>query len=222
MVQNLPASARDVRDAGLIPGSERSPGGWHSNLPQYSCLENPMDRGDWWATVHGVTQSQTWLKWLSTQARIWAMAVISYMTILSPPLSNCFLNNHLLVIISNNQFFTYQSGLLGVRTQILSCHSPTQDFWCFLMHLKHNPKKKKNIIQAPDPGHEPIPLGPLAPLSCLTFHSYSSSPPITLSSPHTVFKHTTMASTQRAACILLSLPHILNLVLARLAFSSSF
>ena len=68
-----------------------------------------MARGAWRATVHGVTQSQTRLKGPTTQARIWAMVTISYMTYLLPPLSNCFLNNQLLVIISNNQFFTYQS-----------------------------------------------------------------------------------------------------------------
>ena len=41
-------------DAALIPGSERSPGGGHGNPLQYSCLENPTDRGAWWATLHGV------------------------------------------------------------------------------------------------------------------------------------------------------------------------
>jgi len=46
-------------DPGLIPGSGRSPGGGHSNPLQYSCLENPVDRGAWWATVHGVTKSPT-------------------------------------------------------------------------------------------------------------------------------------------------------------------
>ena len=56
-----------VWSLGLIPGSERSPGGGHSNPLQYSCLENPMDRRAWWATVHRVAKSQTWLKWLSTQ-----------------------------------------------------------------------------------------------------------------------------------------------------------
>ena len=59
MVQNLPASAGDVRDLGLIPGSGRSPGGGHSSPLQSSSLENPMDRGAWWATVRGVTKSQT-------------------------------------------------------------------------------------------------------------------------------------------------------------------
>ena len=47
---------------GSIPGLRRSPGGGHSNPLQYSCLENPMDRGAWWATVHRVVKSQTRLK----------------------------------------------------------------------------------------------------------------------------------------------------------------
>ena len=62
MVKNLPASAGDVRDVGLIPGLGRSPGGGHSNPLQYSCLENPMDRGAWQATVHRIAKSQTQLK----------------------------------------------------------------------------------------------------------------------------------------------------------------
>ena len=51
-------------DPGLVPGSERSPGGGHGTPLQSSCLENPMDGGAWQAAVHGVIQSQTWLKWL--------------------------------------------------------------------------------------------------------------------------------------------------------------
>ena len=46
-------------DAGLIPGSGRSSGGGNSNSLQYSCLDNPMDRGAWWATVYGVAKSWT-------------------------------------------------------------------------------------------------------------------------------------------------------------------
>ena len=49
-------SACNARDLGLIPGSGRSPGGGHGNPLQYSCLENPMDRGAWLATVHGVAR----------------------------------------------------------------------------------------------------------------------------------------------------------------------
>ena len=53
VVKNLPANAGDARDTGLIPGSRKPLGGVNGNPLQYSCLENPMDRGAWWATVHG-------------------------------------------------------------------------------------------------------------------------------------------------------------------------
>ena len=58
VVKNPPASAGDARDMGLIPELGRSLGGGHGNPLQYSCLENSMDRGAWWATVHGVAQSR--------------------------------------------------------------------------------------------------------------------------------------------------------------------
>ena len=57
MVKNLPANAGESRDSGLIPGSRRSPGGGHTDPLQCSLLENPMDRGAWWATVHRVTKT---------------------------------------------------------------------------------------------------------------------------------------------------------------------
>ena len=56
MVKNLSANAGDTGDLGSIPGSGKSPGVGHGHLLQYSCLENPVDRGAWWATVHGVTK----------------------------------------------------------------------------------------------------------------------------------------------------------------------
>ena len=58
VVKNLPANAGDPS---MIPGLGRSPGGGHGNPLQCSCLKNPMDRRAWWATVHGVTKSQTQL-----------------------------------------------------------------------------------------------------------------------------------------------------------------
>ena len=58
VVKNMPANAGDARDTGLTPGSGRSPRRRHGNPLQYSCLENPMNRGAWWATVLGVTKSQ--------------------------------------------------------------------------------------------------------------------------------------------------------------------
>ena len=56
MVKNPPANAGDSGDAGLIPGSGRSPGGGNGNPLQYSCLGNPMGREAWWATIHEVTE----------------------------------------------------------------------------------------------------------------------------------------------------------------------
>ena len=57
VVKNMPANAGDVRDTDSIPGSGRSPGEENGNPLQCFCLENPMDRGTWWATVHRVTGS---------------------------------------------------------------------------------------------------------------------------------------------------------------------
>ena len=68
VVKNLPANAGDIRDTGSIPGSERSPGEGNGNPLQYFCLENPMDRGAWWATVNEVTHSQTQLSDLAAAA----------------------------------------------------------------------------------------------------------------------------------------------------------
>ena len=59
VVKNLPANAGGARDMGSIPASGRSPGIGNGNPLQYSCLGNPMDRGAWWATVHGVAKSWT-------------------------------------------------------------------------------------------------------------------------------------------------------------------
>ena len=58
-IKNPPANSRGIKDVGLIPGSERSSGGGHGNPLQYSFLENPMDRGAWWATVCRVAKSWT-------------------------------------------------------------------------------------------------------------------------------------------------------------------
>ena len=68
MVKNPPASAGDVRDVGLIPGSGRSPGGGHGHPFHYSCLEDPTGRRAWRAVVHRVTQRWTQLKHLSMRA----------------------------------------------------------------------------------------------------------------------------------------------------------
>ena len=72
VVKNHPANAEDM---GSIPGLGKYPGGGHGNPFHYSCLENPMDRGGWRATVHGVTESQTQLEQLSTHTRIWQQEI---------------------------------------------------------------------------------------------------------------------------------------------------
>ena len=64
------SNAGNVRDMNLIPGLGRFPGEGHGNPLQYSCLENPLDRGAWWATVHRIAKSWTWPKWLSTHTQM--------------------------------------------------------------------------------------------------------------------------------------------------------
>ena len=74
VVKNTAANAGDIRDAGMTPGSGRSPAGGHGNPLQYSCVEDPMHRGAWRAIVQWVEKSRTRLKRLSTHAlRRWAL-----------------------------------------------------------------------------------------------------------------------------------------------------
>ena len=70
MVKNPPANAADVGDTGFIPGSGRSPGGGNGTPLQHSCLENPMDRGAWQATVYGVTEVLDTAERLSMHTRV--------------------------------------------------------------------------------------------------------------------------------------------------------
>ena len=78
VVTNPPANAEDRRDEGSIPGLGRSPGEGNGNPFQYSCLEHPMDKGAWWATVHNVAKSQTQLQRLSTHARVLVVAYVIF------------------------------------------------------------------------------------------------------------------------------------------------
>ena len=80
VVNNSPANAGGIRDAGSIPGSGRSPGGWQGNPLQYFCLENPTDRGAWWATVHSVTELDTTEETWHTRTCIYSIYMyISYL-----------------------------------------------------------------------------------------------------------------------------------------------
>ena len=102
VVKTLPANAGDLNDTGLIPGSGWSPRGGHGNPLQY-CLENPLDQGAWWATVHKVSGSETWLKRLTVHAHqitVCAQHIIiplllyrqsmSFFTILLLPIFLCY------------------------------------------------------------------------------------------------------------------------------------
>ena len=94
VVNNLPANAGDVRDAGLIPGLGRSPGRGHGNLFQYSCLKNSIDSG-----VHGVAQSRTRLKQLSTAHKHGCFGLGCYSK-----------TPHVGWLVNNRNLFSYSSG----------------------------------------------------------------------------------------------------------------
>ena len=74
IIKNPPSTVGDARHMSLIPGSGRSPGVGNGNMIQYSCLENPMDRGAWWAAVHRVAKSQTLLRNLAHTHTIHAVS----------------------------------------------------------------------------------------------------------------------------------------------------
>ena len=111
VVRNLPANAGDVRDVGRIPGSGRSPGGWHGNTLQDSYMENPMDRGDWQADVHRVAQSQTRLSRHSCTWQIWNIFLVS----LGKLLKDVNGRFYLYLSISNYSF----SVILGLKNRLL-------------------------------------------------------------------------------------------------------
>ena len=70
VVKNLPANAGDARDVGLIPGSRKPLGVGNGNPLQYACLENPMDRGAWWAIVHGGHKESDLTEHMCVRARV--------------------------------------------------------------------------------------------------------------------------------------------------------
>ena len=85
------ANAGDVRNRSSIPKSGRFPGGGHESPLQYSCLENPMDRGTWWAIVYRGAKSRTWLKQLSTLARskvLWSDTLVMWASLAAQTIKN--------------------------------------------------------------------------------------------------------------------------------------
>ena len=114
MVKNLPANAGDIRDAGSIPGSGRSPGGGHGNPLQYSSLENSTDREAWQAIVHWAAKSWTRLKRLST-------AQHTYIYTHTDLSSTCFLGSMVSFLLSSLFVFFGHTG------QLWDLSSPTRD-----------------------------------------------------------------------------------------------
>ena len=114
VVKISPVNAGGVRDVGLIPGWERSPGGGCGKWLHYSCLENPMDRGAWRAIVHEVSRCWTWLKWLSMQACTGTRTCRSLRLLFR----NSIGNGSLLVSPSNSFHFG-----VGFYFAFINCHA---------------------------------------------------------------------------------------------------
>ena len=157
LVKNPLPNAADVRDTGLIPGSGRSPGGGHGNPLQYSCLENSMDGGAWWATVHGLAKSRTQLsdfqfRPVHSRSRVWLFAtpwtapcqaslfltnsrsLLKLMSIESMmPFNRLILCHSLFLIPSTFQVLTtiYLSSLDTLLLQYLK----SQKMFCLMMEL---------------------------------------------------------------------------------------
>ena len=128
-VKNLPANAGDARDAGSIPESERSPGVGHGNLLLYSCLENPMDKGPWWLTVHGVTKTQL-SNWAQTSTHIQFSVKIP----LQSPKYNYYLSPYVVSHLLYAEFFW----------QLFTCsHSFSPSHTSFCSTCYENTRKKR-------------------------------------------------------------------------------
>ena len=121
LVKNPPAKGEYITTVGWIPGSGRSPGEGHGNLPQYSCLENPMDRGASQATVHGVTKSWTWMKRLSTHPQQWAVKHLVYFLLLLPLISSaCWFQSEISFLVF---------ALIHFRFLFLDLSTLNEIFW---------------------------------------------------------------------------------------------
>ena len=119
-------------DAGLTPGSERSPGRGHGDPFQYSFLENPMDRGAWWATVHQVAKSGTLLKWLSTHST-WHQIIFIF--ILFFPFSQPFFHFRK-AVISGNSFCFYHHEFLDFLYRLKIFSIKWRWYFIFLCYVQ--------------------------------------------------------------------------------------
>ena len=108
MVKNLPANAGDTGDLGFIPGSGRSPGGGNGTPFRYSCLENPMDRGAWWATGLGVANSWTRLSTLTHTHKPSVLSCHGYSSVFIKPtnMTMILVDSHLLMVSKMRDYET--------------------------------------------------------------------------------------------------------------------
>ena len=163
VVKNLPANAEDIRVAGSISGLRRSLGGRYGNPLQYSCLENPMDRGAWWAVARWVAKSGTWLKWLSIQTQNNCTYLISHKAIDIYIHNNFYLERNSTLVSAVNQWqvsafsplspehdklqfrrmtpFCNQSlwGALSVPLTYSCAENPLEKLSLYLLVLYHDP-----------------------------------------------------------------------------------
>ena len=117
----------DVGDMGSVPGLGRSPGGGHGSPPLYSGLENPIDRGAWWAAVHGVSESGTGLKRLSMRASIpypvpsltWA-AIVTCLILLFAGVQNVMFGAHV------DCFLSFSPSAMVLRSTHDALYTPSQ------------------------------------------------------------------------------------------------
>ena len=149
-----------------IPGLERSPGGRHGTPLQDSCLENPMDRGAWWATVHGISKSRAQLRQLSTHTHndscIYHYSCIQCL-VLWPNLGTreMEMNNHMLDLSSPSHIHTCCLSLSHTHTHTHThlSHSPcifsayvVKDTYC-VPGMGNSDKDEPKLVPAPEP-HE--------------------------------------------------------------------
>ena len=132
MVKNPPASAGDARDAGLNPGTEEFPGGGDGNPHQYSSLENSMDRGAWWVTVHGVPKSRIGLSdWAQV---MWCPLPSPHLFPLEQPLLQffSFLSRKLLGVLITESF-ALRKLFLFIHWLLSQLHLPTHLQLCVIL-----------------------------------------------------------------------------------------
>ena len=132
VVKNLPAKQESL---GSIPGLGRSPGGGNCNPLQYSCLENPMDRGAWWTTVHGVAKSQIWLTdWHTSLVKLSLIKIPNKKHSTSSDSDPSFLYLFCSIILSTwNLYFVY--FILYFSTEDVSFLRPNTLEFCSWLYL---------------------------------------------------------------------------------------